>query len=322
MPHVTVRQVVGAPVSGHKLIDGRDQRAKDNTTAINHQMAIHRFARMEARGKRHVLLVAQQQVETRLITMGLPEMVQTTHHNAAAGIDDWKNVDQLQTFGRTAPGPHEVEYMAAALTGQALPLSEPGGWYSRESGGITMADGTGRPMIMDRHGHPVAEAVRWAICEGQLIQIIGRARGVNRTPADPCEIVLVTNVVLPIAVHEIVPWQAPDRFDEMALRGAVLENAADMARAYPDLWESHDAARKARQRSGTNAYNSISIKAFVPLLVSYRPVGRGQKDRKALFDQAVIGDPRTWLEDRLGPLAMYEVVLVQETSEAPAEPVS
>jgi hypothetical protein len=41
---------------------------------------------------------------------------------------------------------------------------------------------------------------------------------------------------------------------------------------------------------------------------------------RAWFDRAVIGDPRTWLEDRLGPLATYEVVVVQETIEAPAEP--
>jgi hypothetical protein len=89
----------------------------------------------------------------------------------------------------------------------------------------------------------------------------------------------------------VVPWEAPDRFDEMALRGAVLENAADMARAYPDLWESHEAARKAKQRSGTNSYKSIYIKAFVPLLVRYRPLGSGQKDRKDLFDQTTIIDP-------------------------------
>src|SRR4051812_12983743 len=184
MPHVTVWQVVGAPVSGHKLIDCEDRRPKDNTTAINHQTEIHRFARMNARGKRRVLLAAQQQVEARLIGMGLPDGVQTTHHNATAGIDSWKDIDQLQTYGRTAPGPQEVEHLAAALTGEALPLSAPGRWYQQERGAITMADGTDRSMAIDRHWHPVAEAARWAICEGQLIQIIGRARGVNRTAAD------------------------------------------------------------------------------------------------------------------------------------------
>ena len=246
MPHVTVRQVVGAPVSAHKLIDDDHRRPKDKTTADNHQTAIHRFARIAARGKNQVLLVAQKKVEARLNAMGLPETVETTHFNATAGIDSWKAIDQLQTYGRTLPGPREVEFMAAALTGQAVHLSDPDGWYQRVPGGIAMADGTAYRVTMDRHWHPVAEAARWAICEGELIQTIGRARGVNRTAADPCEIIIVADLPLPIAVHEVVPWQAPDRFDEMALRGAVLENAADMARAYPDLWESHEAARKAK----------------------------------------------------------------------------
>jgi hypothetical protein len=94
-----------------------------------------------------------------------------------------------------------------------------------------------------------------------------------------------------------------------------------MARAYPDLWESHGAARKAKQRSGTNSYNSIYIKEFVPLLVRYRPVGGGQKDRNARFDQTMISDPRAWLEDRLGPLAKYELLVEYETSDTVAEPV-
>jgi hypothetical protein len=71
----------------------------------------------------------------------------------------------------------------------------------------------------------------------------------RRPAADPCEIIVAADLPLPVAVHEVVPWQAPDRFDEMALQGAVLENAADMARAYPELWETpkaaeHDKARR------------------------------------------------------------------------------
>jgi putative DNA primase/helicase len=322
MPHVTVRQVVGAPVSAHKLIDDDYRRTKDKTTAANHQTAIHRFARMVARGRDQVLLVAQKKVETRLNAMGLPATVETTHFNATAGIDSWKVIDQLQTYGRTLPGLREVEFIAAAVTGQPVQLSDPDGWYQQVPGGIAMADGTTYRVTLDRHWHPVAEAIRWAICEGEVIQTIGRARGVNRTAADPCEIIIATDLPLPIAVHEVVPWEAPDRFDEMALCGAVLENAADMARAYPDLWENHEAAKKAKQRSGTNAYNDTYIKAFVPLLVGYRPVGAGQKDRRGWFDMTIISDPRAWLEERLGPLAKYEVMVAHEIIDAAAEPVS
>jgi hypothetical protein len=66
----------------------------------------------------------------------------------------------------------------------------------------------------------------------------------------------------------------------------------------------------------------IIKKAFVPLLVRYRAVGIGQKDRSALFDQTVISDPCAWLEDRLGPLEKYEVVMEHQNDDAEAEPVS
>jgi putative DNA primase/helicase len=111
------------------------------------------------------------------------------------------------------------------------------------------------------HDDPVAEAIRWSICEGELIQAIGRGRGVNRSAADPLQIDLLTDVVLPVTVNELLDWQnlVPTRRDIMASRGVVLDNAADMARCFPDLWESADAARQDRRRSVTNGYIGLSI---------------------------------------------------------------
>ena len=44
-----------------------------------------------------------------------------------------------------------------------------------------------------------------AICEGELIQAIGRGRGVNRTAETPLEIDLLTDAVLPLTVQEVAP---------------------------------------------------------------------------------------------------------------------
>ena len=79
----------------------------------------------------------------------------------------------------------------------------------------------------ETHADPVAEAIRWSICEGELIQAIGRGRGVNRTAETPLEIDLLTDAVLPLTIHEVVPWQQirPSRRDLMALEGVVLENS-------------------------------------------------------------------------------------------------
>ena len=60
--------------------------------------------------------------------------------------------------------------------------------------------------------------MRWSICEGELIQAMGRGRGVNRTAATPLEIDLLTDVVLPVTVDALVPWSdlRPTRRDLMA----------------------------------------------------------------------------------------------------------
>jgi putative DNA primase/helicase len=117
-------------------------------------------------------------------------------------------------------------------------------------------------------------------------------------------------VVLPVTVSELVDWQdlRPARRDLMAARGVVLENAADMARCFPDLWDNHEAARKDGQRSGTNGYYRIfynSEMSHSSVVACYRPEGPGHKLRRAVFDLRLIRDPEAWLTRRLGPLAAF-----------------
>jgi len=112
--------------------------------------------------------------------------------------------------------------------------------------------------------------------------------------------------------HEVIEWDAlrPTRQDMMAASGVVLENAADMARCFPELWESADAARQDRRRSVTNGYYRIfsnSRMSHSSALVTYQPEGAGQKPRRATFDLTCIADPEAWLRERLGPLSMFEI---------------
>ena len=57
----------------------------------------------------------------------------------------------------------------------------------------------------------------------------------NRTAENPLQIDLLTDVVLPVTVDELVAWSdlRPTRRDLMAARGVALENAADMAAELP-----------------------------------------------------------------------------------------
>jgi putative DNA primase/helicase len=96
----------------------------------------------------------------------------------------------------------------------------------------------------------------------------------------------------------------------MASRGVVLDNAADMARCFPDLWESADAARQDRRRSVTNGYyRSLynSEMSHSSVLVVYQPEGAGQKPRRAAFDLTLVPDPEAWLAERLGSLATCQI---------------
>jgi putative DNA primase/helicase len=72
---------------------------------------------------------------------------------------------------------------------------------------VRLAGDRTAPLAMEEH----AEAVRWCICEGELVQAMGRGRGVNRSAATPLEIDLLTDVVLPVTVDALVPWSDPAR---------------------------------------------------------------------------------------------------------------
>jgi putative DNA primase/helicase len=225
------------------------------------------------------------------------------------------------------PAPREAEDLAAALTNRP-PSARPEGapkqwWYDLTTRVIRLPDGDGHPVRADLHPDPDCEAIRWAICEGELIQAIGRARAVNRTATDPVEIDILTDVVLPGEVHTVVSWTdvRPGRIEAMIAEGVFLENAADRARAFPDLWETAEQAKKDAQRSGTFCYyrNSLIAKCPCPLRVRYRLTGPGQKLRDAIFDASVVPDPQAWLQARVGPLAACHLIdLTEENASEPA----
>ena len=186
-------------------------------------------------------------------------------------------------------------------------------WYERAEKRVRLANGRTHPIDAETHSDPTAEAIRWSICEAELIQAIGRGRAVNRTADTPLAIDLLTDVVLPVTVDEVIEWDAlkPTRQDVMAAAGVVLENAADMARCFPELWPNRDAAKKDNQRRGTNGYyRSFYNSEMSPssALATYQPEGAGQKPRQATFDLSRIADPKNWLRERLGPLSACEVV--------------
>ena len=102
----------------------------------------------------------------------------------------------------------------------------------------------------DCHPDPICEAIRWHICEGELVQIIGRARGVNRTASNPVSILVMTDASLPLPLDgtlsaaDLIP---SPREIMLGTGGVAFESATDAAAAYPQIW-TRAAAKHALER--------------------------------------------------------------------------
>jgi putative DNA primase/helicase len=323
MPHVRIRQILRAPVSAKRLI---------KTCSDINRKAIRRYVleRWLETGQHPTLVVCQKKVEEWLKGSGLPETIAVEHFNNISGIDHYKDVRLLILVGRTIPGPEAVETMAGALTGAEPSKTKKARngicWYERVVRGVRLANGTGVAVECDQHLDPAAEAIRWQICEGELVQALGRGRGVNRMINTPLDIDIIADVCLAVTVDEVRHWAEPSEVVEMAVEGIGLTSPVDMVRAWPNIWANTRAADRTLQllirlcrdvpeaKGLTGAH--VATKSFriyyIRLcrdvrLVRYQLSGPRTNRRTAFVDLARLPDPRTWLERRLGPLAYFEI---------------
>jgi putative DNA primase/helicase len=158
-----------------------------------------------------------------------PTFIKLAHFGNLRGLDQHRQVVGLIVIGRPMPPPADVERIAGILTGREIEQRVEG-WYPTEVVHLVARDGTVATVEADRHPDEIAEAVRSAICQDELLQAIGRARGVSRTVANPVEVILLGNVpgLVPDTIEQ---WHAPSVDDEILARhGAVLEAAPHAAK--------------------------------------------------------------------------------------------
>ena len=124
--------------------------------------------------------------------------------------------------------------------------------------GIALKDGTGVAVECAQHSDPLAEAVRWQVCEAELIQAIGRGRGVNRTAETPLDIDVLADVVFPAAVDTVEEWRPPGLDAVMGAEGVFLTRPADIAKAWPETWSSNQAVKDwlRQEQGGIRLYRS------------------------------------------------------------------
>jgi hypothetical protein len=312
-PHMDIHQIIGG--WGKTSFVPSDRAAPDeNRRRHNLVGELADFVRLNSGGS--ALVVTYEAIEDRFGGRG----IRTGHFNAIAGLDGFKDVRSVFVIGRPLPDAREMRALVLALTGRPIP-AESG---QIETRGVLMSDGTGQGMCVRVYADPDLEAMRAAITDAEIVQAIGRARGVNRTAENPLSVVVLADVVLPLAVTRLVRWVdvRPGVIGRMASRGLVLSSAADAARIYPDLFPSAEAAKKALQRAGVHGHLGdiplgILFLGECPanqlVRVRYRPEGRGQQSRHALVTKDRLATLGVWLTEALGVR-----VCVQATERDPA----
>ena len=263
------------------------------------------------------------------------------HYNAIRGRDEAATVPRLAVVSRPIPRPADAEIQAEAIFGCEVKKLAPERFYPKVEIGRLMADGTGRRVLAYQHPDPLVEAVRFASCEGELVQAVGRGRGVQRTAEKPpLDVLLLTNVPLPLPVHRTVDWEslcdAAGPIEVLAARGVVPLDYAGMATALslrPPKWfagsqaitdwfsERPQALTRLRQLRDRADRGRVEISEFLGFAYKDIFIGRSQKlsafryrrdgsrqSNLILVDLAMHGDARAAVEVVLGPLDKFQPV--------------
>jgi putative DNA primase/helicase len=323
-PHTHIRQITDRRISKDSFVPNEHATPRKQTTQRNNLERVRRILEVQACEvwPRRLLVICQKDLEIALINTGrVPQNVELEHFKNHSGQNQWRDVSGLITVGRTEPGVREVERQARALFGVDIGEIEPDMngtvQWPLAAGHIRLRDGTSVAVQSSRHPDPHVHEMWEQICVAELMQALGRGRGNERTEANPLEIIVLTNVPLPITADEAVTWDEiqPSLARVMWSRGAVPAIPRDMAAAYPDLFKDPKAAEYAVQREaeewlraegdGRNypktpikIYYLISVLGWFSSVSYRRPGSRGPAGR-LLYDPERV-NPETWLAERLG----------------------
>jgi hypothetical protein len=230
-PYMSVTQVVDSQMGYRKfLARGNDD---ERIALANRERMAGVIGNLGAEG----LVICPKEVRLAWEkAASLPTGWTAWNFEAIRGRDEARETPNLVIVSRPLPGPVEVEQMAETIFGRRLEKIPDGGWYPLHAVGRLMTDGTGRRALAYRHPDPLVEAVRFAVCEGELLQAVGRGRGVRRTAETPLRVLIVTNVPIPVAVDQLTAWGdlcAIGPFDLLLENGVVPLDHAGIAAALP-----------------------------------------------------------------------------------------
>lgn len=302
-PHQHVRLISGS--FGKSMIcpdagappDEQQRRANRLQECIDHV----RWHAARHRGKR-VLVITYKAIEAAFAAI---PGVETAHYNAVAGLDRWKDIALLFLVGRLLPRSDNLAELVGALFDQSVE-----GTYGSAPVDVMMENGQSSSIRAIRHSDPVAEVVRAAICDDEVMQALGRGCGISRTAKDPLEVHIMADVVLPLAYERVQPWASvcPDIVQQMLLAGLAVDSPADAARLHPGLFATAKSAEHHFARTGFSPQNPIRdiYREMGVKSASYRLGGKGRGWQTAYWIAGSAKIAKVQLEQAIGPLAAWE----------------
>jgi hypothetical protein len=172
------------------------------------------------------------------------------------------------------------------------------------------------------------------VCEGELLQAVGRGRGVRRTVETPLEVLILTDVPIPLPVNELTTFRAlSDSSGPLALlaaRGVVPLDYAGIAAASPDQftdagrvkewfqyrpelrsklkaiqWMAREGAVDACEFSG-NSHRESNMEDSSKLAAYRYRRPRSRQSNTVLVNGEMHADARAAVEAVLGPLDDFQ----------------
>ncbi len=280
-PHMRVFQINDANFGYTSLIPEKNKGPEGKKAAANRLARVGRVicrhaALHEGQGRPggpDVGVIVPKAVEP-VIERAVPSNVRMLHFGKLRGQDTMGGVAALHVFSRPMPGPRDVEDIAEVVFGVEVQRLPVGRFYPKLEVRRLLADGTAEVAHAYRHPDPYAEAIRWQACEAELIQAVGRARGIRRGANEPVDVFIWTDVPLDeVRPMKTLPlnkawceWGAEDPVaallaagvvpEDWAGRGAILAAAGLLPRA-------RDLGDAARQLIGRTPSGSAGIAALV-----------------------------------------------------------
>ena len=311
--HIEVRRITGLTGSKASLTGRADTRVEysdaapwDQARDDAHMKALLEIYVTFAKG-RSLLVVGQMEITEALKEIAgerYPRIV-FRHFNSLRGVDDFRDYWGIAVMG------YQQTELAKAERQRACFKDVPGQMTMSD----WMAENEGHPLHPDGyfrnpdtgasfHPDPLTEAIRWNANEGEILQIIGRLRGVRqKREAAPVQLLVIGDMFIPDLPEPVQTWDwatvlrwgmegsAMERYIKDAY--AKLDDSAPLGRGSmvkisPSIIPNKMAAKSALEDGGDAIEHNATF--------FYQP--EGERVQKAVGSKFWDWDLRCYAEDR------------------------